>query len=177
MQKKLLLNSATFDITLTRMAHQIIENHYPFTNTVMIGVQAKGVFFATQLHAKIITILGNIHIDLGALDATFYRDDFRKKNNHLVPHSTAINFLIEDKNVLLIDDVLFTGRTVRAAMDALLDYGRPKKVELVTMVDRRYLRDLPIEASYVGITIDTTAMQNVEVTWESNNAQNEIYLT
>jgi pyrimidine operon attenuation protein / uracil phosphoribosyltransferase len=177
MSKKLILNESTFNITLTRIAHQIIENHYPFTNTVMIGVQAKGVYFATQLHNTISQILGTTTIHLGALDATFYRDDFRKTNAHLVPHTTTIDFEIENKNVLLIDDVLFTGRTIRAAMDALLDYGRPHKIELVTMVDRRYQRDLPIEANYVGITIDSTPQQNVAVTWASNGEKNEIYLT
>ena len=110
----------------------------------------------------------------GKLDITFYRDDIRKEIH--VPNQTAINFSIEDKNVVLIDDVLYTGRTIRAALDALMDFGRPAKVELMVLIDRRYSRQLPIQPDYTGKAIDSIITQKVKVLWKEKDEKDEVVL-
>ncbi|MBN8702685.1 MAG: bifunctional pyr operon transcriptional regulator/uracil phosphoribosyltransferase PyrR, partial [Bacteroidetes bacterium] len=129
MEPKLILNTKQFEIILTRLSHQLIENHGSFDNSVIIGLQPRGVYLAKRIQAKLESILKNKKINVGDLDVTFYRDDFRKKE--LTPNKTNIEFIIEDKNVVLIDDVLYTGRTIRAGLDAMLAFGRPKNVELL----------------------------------------------
>jgi pyrimidine operon attenuation protein/uracil phosphoribosyltransferase len=113
-------------------------------------------------------------IHCGDLDITFYRDDFRKKE--LIPNRTNIDFIIEDKNVILVDDVLFTGRTIRAGLDAMQAFGRPKDVELLVLVDRRFSRHVPIQAKYVGMTIDSIESQNVRVEWKETEGKDKITL-
>ena len=152
------------DITLKRLCQEIIENHDPMENTVLIGLQPRGIFLADRIKHFLNQDFG-VDIPLGYLDATFYRDDFKRKGNILKPNSTEINFIIEDKNVILIDDVLATGRMVRAAIDAMQAFGRPEKVELLCLIDRKYNRDLPIQANFAGKKVNTLDSQRVLVEW------------
>jgi len=163
---RVILSGKRFLLTIDRLCHQIIENHGAFSNSCIIGVQPRGVRFADRIHKRLIEITGSDKIDFGVLDVTFYRDDFRRRDTPLSAQKTEINFLVEDRNVLLIDDVLYSGRTIRAALDALQHYGRPQKVELVTLVDRRFNRHLPIQADYLGISVDAVDEALVKVEWK-----------
>lgn len=174
MQPKILLEKTKFDVTIKRLCHQLIEVHNDFAQTVIIGLQPRGVFLARRISKELQSILKNRKISCGELDITFHRDDFRKKE--LIPNRTNIDFIIEDKNVVLVDDVLFTGRTIRAGLDAMLDFGRPKDVELLVLVDRRFARHVPIQAKYVGITIDSIESQNVRVEWKESEGKDKITL-
>ena len=174
MQKKLILDSDLLDITLSRLCQQLIEAHQDFSETVILGLQPRGIFLAEIIHQKLEKLLKK-SIPLGYLDATFHRDDFRRREI-VIPSETKIDFQIEDKNVILVDDVLYTGRTIRAGMDAMIDYGRPKKVELLTLVDRRYRRHLPIAPDYIGISVDTITTEKVIVKWKEVDGTDEIFL-
>jgi pyrimidine operon attenuation protein/uracil phosphoribosyltransferase len=176
MQKKLILDSDQLDITLSRLCHQLVENHLDFANSVMLGLQPRGIYLATLLHQKLEKSLKK-KIDLGYLDATFHRDDFRRRELPVKANETKVPFIIEGKNVILIDDVLFTGRTVRAALDAMIAFGRPAKVELLVLIDRKFNRDLPIAPDYVGKSVNTVDTQKVQVEWQAQgNKQNKIWL-
>ncbi len=161
---KTILASEQLHLTIQRLSHQIIENHFPFSNTVIIGMQPRGVFLADRIVANIRSLYADHKIEYGKLDITFYRDDVHKELH--VANQTTINFSIENKKVVLIDDVLYTGRTIRAAMDALLDFGRPEKVELCVLIDRRFNRQLPIQPDYTGKAIDSILSQKVTVDWQ-----------
>jgi pyrimidine operon attenuation protein / uracil phosphoribosyltransferase len=169
---KVLLSEKKFEITLTRLSHQLIEIHNNFENTVIIGLQPRGVFLSRRLHEQLSKLTKNKNILHGELDITFFRDDFRQKE--LIPNKTNIPFLIEDKNVVLVDDVLFTGRTIRAGLDALLAFGRPKQVELLVLIDRRFSRHLPIQPNYVGKSIDSIASQLVKVDWKELDGRDKV---
>ncbi len=171
---KILLNEQNFEITLTRLCHQLIETHNNFENTALIGLQPRGVFLSKRIHRQLQTLCKNKNILCGDLDITFYRDDFRQKE--LIPNQTNIPFIIENKNVVLIDDVLFTGRTIRAGLDALLAFGRPNKVELLVLIDRRFSRHLPIQPNYVGKTIDSIQSQQVKVEWKETEGHDKVTL-
>jgi pyrimidine operon attenuation protein/uracil phosphoribosyltransferase len=176
MRKKLILDSDHLDITLSRLSHQLIENHNDFSNTVIIGMQPRGIFLAEMIHKKV-EAASRSEINLGYLDTTFYRDDFRRRDTPALATETRIPFAIEEKNVILIDDVLYTGRTVRAALDAMISFGRPSKVELLVLVDRKHTRDLPIAADYVGIYVDTLETQKVLVELVAQgHKENKIWL-
>ena len=176
MRKKLILDSDHLDITLSRLSHQLIENHNDFSGSVILGMQPRGIFLAELIQKKIEAASGT-SVNLGYLDATFFRDDFRRREVTAKASETRIPFVIEEKNVVLIDDVLYTGRTVRAALDAMMAFGRPAKVELMVLVDRRHTRDLPISADYVGIYVDTLETQKVLVELEAQgHKQNKIWL-
>jgi pyrimidine operon attenuation protein / uracil phosphoribosyltransferase len=176
MQKKLILDSDLLDITLNRLCQQLIENHGPFDKTVILGLQPRGIHLAELIHTKLEREL-SVSIPLGYLDATFHRDDFRRREIPAKASETRVPFVIEGKTVILIDDVLFTGRTVRAALDAMIAFGRPEKVELLVLIDRRRTRDLPIAADYVGKYVDTIDTQRVLVQWMAQgNKQNKIWL-
>ena len=174
MQKRLLLDSQLLQITIQRLCQHLIENHNDFSSTVILGLQPRGVFVANRIQ-KVIQELEGCHVDVGYLDTTFHRDDFRRR----VPKKaseTRVPFLIEDKDVILVDDVLFTGRSVRAAMDAMISFGRPTKVELLVLIDRLYTRQLPIEANYVGKQVNTLASQYVEVGLKEQSGNDSIWL-
>lgn len=173
-QSKILLEKQQFDVTLKRLCHQLIEEHNNFNNTVIIGLQPRGIFLAERIKNELEKILNVKKINCGVLDITFHRDDFRQKE--LIPNKTNIDFIIEEKNVILIDDVLFTGRTIRAGLDAMLAFGRPKDVELLVLVDRRFARHVPIQAKYVGITIDSIETQNVKVEWKEIEGKDKVTL-
>lgn len=176
MQKLTLLDGPKFQITIQRLCHQLIENHDHFENSVILGIQPRGVFLANRILEELKRSLPKVQIESGNLDITFFRDDFRRKESPLIPSSTEIDFIIEGKKVILVDDVLWTGRTIRAAMDALQSFGRPEKVELLTLVDRRFSRHLPIEADYIGIKVDTIDSQKVIVSWKETDHEDKVIL-
>lgn len=174
LKPRILLQDKQFEITILRLCHQLIEVHGDFKNSVIIGLQPRGVLLAKRIQQVLQQILKTKKINCGELDITFFRDDFRKKE--LIPNRTNIDFIIEDKNVVLVDDVLFTGRTIRAGLDAMLAFGRPKDVELLVLVDRRFSRHVPIQAKYAGITIDSIEQQNVKVEWKETDGKDKITL-
>jgi pyrimidine operon attenuation protein/uracil phosphoribosyltransferase len=147
-QLKSVLSEQQLGITIKRLAHQILENNNDLVNTVLIGLQPRGIYISDRIVSAIKKEFPNIVVQYGKLDITFYRDDVRKELRFA--NQTDIIFSIEGKNVVLIDDVLYTGRTIRAALDALQDFGRPEKVELCVLIDRRFRRQLPIQPDYVG---------------------------
>ena len=161
-------------LAIKRLANQILENHVQMKNTVLIGIQPRGIFLSDRIVAAIRMEIKNTDFFYGKLDITFYRDDIRKELH--VPNHTDISFSIEGKNVILIDDVLYTGRTIRAALDALMDFGRPEKVELLTLIDRRYSRQLPIQPDYTGRVIDSIVSQKVKVLWSERDEKDEVVL-
>jgi len=171
---RILLEDKQFEITILRLCHQLIEVHGDFNNSVIIGLQPRGVLLAKRIQQVLQKILKNKKVHCGELDITFFRDDFRKKE--LIPNKTNINFIIEDKNVVLVDDVLFSGRTIRAGLDAMLAFGRPADVELLVLVDRRFQRHVPIQAKYAGITIDSIEQQNVKVNWKEIDGKDKVTL-
>ena len=174
MKPRIILDSKLFEITVTRLCYQLIETHNDFSNTVIVGLQPRGTFLAKRIQNKLSIILKDNNIKCGSLDTTFYRDDFRKKE--LIPSSTEMNFIIEDKNVILVDDVLYTGRTIRAGLDAMLAFGRPQDVELLVLIDRRLSRNLPIQAKYIGKTIDSIASEKVKVEWKETDGADKVTL-
>lgn len=161
---KTILTQQQVALTVKRLAQQVFENHMQLDNTVLIGLQPRGIFVSDRIVDEMKGLLASDKINYGKLDITFYRDDVRMQIHKA--NKTDINFSIEGKNVVLIDDVLWTGRTIRAAMDALLDFGRPSKVELCVLIDRRFSREYPIQADYVGRSIDTFANQKVLVNFD-----------
>ena len=173
MKPRVLLENKQLEVTLTRLCYQLIEVHNDFSNTVIIGLQPRGIYLAHRIHKLLEAILKK-KIHCGDLDTTFYRDDFRKKE--LIPNRTNIDFIIEDKNVVLIDDVLFTGRSIRAGLDAMLAFGRPSDVELLVLVDRRFSRHVPIQAKYIGLVIDSIETQNVKVDWKELDGKDRVTL-
>lgn len=177
MQKKLILDSDLLDITVNRLCQQLIENHSDFNDTVIIGMQPRGIYLAELIHQKLETIIKK-SIPLGYLDATFHRDDFRRREIPARGNETRIPFLVEGRKVVLVDDVLFTGRSIRAALDAMIAFGRPAKVELLVLIDRKYNRDIPIAADYVGKVVNTLTSQRVLVELQAQgHKQNKIWLT
>lgn len=171
---KLILTEQHLAITIKRLAHQILENHIDLHNTVFIGIQPRGVYLSDQLVSEIKKQTQRNNIDYGKLDITFYRDDVSQEIR--VPNQTNILFSIEGKNVILIDDVLYTGRTIRAALDALMDLGRPGKVELCVLIDRRFSRQFPIQPDYVGKSIDSIFSQKVKVFWKEKDGKEEVVM-
>lgn len=175
MERQVILNSKRFELTINRLCYQLIENHGDFSDTVLIGLQPRGINVVTRLKSKLEHIL-NKEVVCGSLDVTFHRDDFRRRETPLIPSVTNIDFVIENKNVVLVDDVLYTGRTIRSGLDALLAFGRPRKVELLCIVDRRFKRDLPIQADYVGKSVDTLVSERVLVEWKEIEGEDKVIL-
>jgi len=171
---KTILTEQQLAITIRRLCHQVLESHINLENTVLIGLQPRGIFVSDRIAKQLKQELNGSPVEYGKLDITFYRDDIRKELH--VVNQTNIPFSIENKQVILIDDVLYTGRTIRAALDALMDYGRPAKVELCVLVDRRFSRQLPIQADYVGRSIDSIISQKVKVFWKERDGREEVVL-
>lgn len=161
---KTILDSQQLDLTVQRLSHQLVEDHGDFSNTVLIGIQPRGIYLADKIVDHLHKINGQVKLNYGKLDITFYRDDVRQELH--IPNQTDIPFSIEESNVILIDDVLFTGRTIRAALDALLAFGRPAKVQLCVLIDRRFSRQLPIQPDYCGKSIDSIISEKVKVNWQ-----------
>jgi len=176
MKPRLILNTQNFALTVNRLCYQLIETHTDFSNSVIIGLQPRGIYLAKRIQNQLIKILGTKDILCGNLDVTFYRDDFRRRENPLLAQPTQLDFIIEGKNVILIDDVLFTGRTIRAGLDAMLSFGRPKNVELLVLIDRRYSRHLPIQPDYVGKRVDAVASEKVKVEWQETDGIDKVWL-
>jgi len=166
---KIILSGSQLSITIRRLAHQVLENHHELENTVLIGIQPRGVFLSDRLVKEIQNQMPGHKINYGKLDITFYRDDVL--NELHVANQTDIPFTIENKKVVLIDDVLYTGRTIRSALDALIDYGQPAKVELCVLIDRRFSRQFPIQPDYVGKSIDSIITQRVKVSWDEEEVK------
>ena len=171
---RLILNSKQVELTINRLCHQLIENHDDFSQTCILGLQNKGVFVSQQICKRLKELLPKATFRHGTLDITFYRDDYRRRDTLVVPGTTQVDFSIENQKVILVDDVLYTGRTIRAAMDALLAFGRPSKVELLVFIDRKYSRHLPIEPDYTGKAIDTIDSDTVKVI--VNTKENGVWL-
>ena len=176
MQKRLILDGPNFEITLNRLCEQLIETHGHFENSVILGLQPRGIYVAERIKTRLQELVDN-PIHLGLLDITFYRDDFRRRETPKRANETRIPFIIENKKVVLVDDVLYTGRSVRAALDAMIAFGRPSKVELLVLIDRKFSRQLPIEPDYVGKRVNTMHSQVVEVDWrEQGHKKDRIWL-
>ena len=171
---KTILNEPQLEITIQRLTHQLLENHINLENTVLIGIQPRGIYFSDRIVQQLKGQVNPASIRYGKLDITFYRDDVRTGLHEL--NQTDIPFSIENTNVVLIDDVLWTGRTIRAALDALLDFGRPAKVELCVLIDRRFSRQLPIQSDYTGKSIDSIITQKVKVYWKEKDGKDEVAL-
>ena len=176
MPNKILLDSKKIEIILSRLVYELIENHKDFHDTVLLGLQPRGIFLIDKILEVFKRDHPNIKIKSGILDYTFFRDDFRRSEKTLSANSTKINFSIENKNVVLIDDVLFTGRSIKAAMSSIDTYGRPKSIELLVLIDRRFKREIPIEANYCGAKIDTFKGDRVKVLWGEKLKENVIYI-
>jgi pyrimidine operon attenuation protein/uracil phosphoribosyltransferase len=171
---KLILTEKQMSLTIKRLAHQIMENRSDVSGLAIIGLQPRGIFFSNRIYTEIQALVNEKKIHYGKLDITFYRDDVRSSLHKA--NETDIPFSIENKNVILIDDVLYTGRTTRAALDALLDFGRPAKVELCVLIDRRFTRDFPIQSDYTGKRIDSFETQKVLVRWKENAGKDEVVI-
>lgn len=160
-QKAQLMSASEIERTLVRLAYEIVEKNDGVTGLGLVGIRRRGVPLAERL-GKIITRIENAQVPVGSLDITFYRDDLSTLGPKPVVQEKEIGFDIEDKNIVLVDDVLFTGRTTRAALDALFAHGRPRRVQLCVLVDRGH-REIPVEATYVGRNVQTTLNEVIEV--------------
>ncbi|MDT0687813.1 bifunctional pyr operon transcriptional regulator/uracil phosphoribosyltransferase PyrR [Autumnicola psychrophila] len=176
MSQKVLLGSKEIDIILHRLACQLVENHTTFENTVLVGIQPRGVFLASRIEDILNSEFNITEIKSGQLDITFYRDDFRRGEKPLEANKTKIDFVVEDKRVVFIDDVLYTGRSIRSALTAIQSFGRPREIELLTLIDRRFSRHLPIQPDYNGRQVDAINEEKVKVNWKENEGEDVVYL-
>ena len=176
MSQKVLLNATEVNIILHRLACQLIENHNDFSNTVLIGIQPRGKYLANRLAKMLSSDYKVKNLQLGHLDITFYRDDFRRGEKILEANTTKIDFIVENKKVVFIDDVLYTGRSIRAALTAIQSFGRPNEIELLTLIDRRFSRHLPIQPNYRGRQVDAINGEKVKVHWKENEGEDAVYL-
>ena len=176
MSQKVLLNAKEVNIILHRLACQLIENHNDFTNTVLIGIQPRGKYLAIRLSEMLKNDYKIKNVQLGYLDITFFRDDFRRGEKPLEANTTDIDFIVENKKVVFIDDVLYTGRSIRAALTAIQTFGRPDEIELLTLIDRRFSRHLPIQPDYKGRQVDAINNEKVKVNWIESEGEDSVYL-
>jgi pyrimidine operon attenuation protein / uracil phosphoribosyltransferase len=163
------------DLMIDRICHELIENHGDFSDSCLVGIQPRGVYFAGRIYRRLVE-LGFSDLKYGKLDVTFHRDDFRRRDTILVPHPIEMNFIVEQKRVIFLDDVLYSGRTINAALNAIQHYGRPAQVELAVMIDRRFNRDLPIAPDYVGMVVDTLDKAYIKVEWAEVHGRDEVFL-
>ncbi|MEQ3665468.1 MULTISPECIES: bifunctional pyr operon transcriptional regulator/uracil phosphoribosyltransferase PyrR [unclassified Olleya] len=176
MSQKVLLNATEVNIILHRLACQLIEKHNDFSNTVLIGIQPRGKYLANRIASLLKEEYKINNLQLGHLDITFYRDDFRRSDKPLEASTTEINVQVEDKKIVFIDDVLYTGRSIRSALTAIQSFGRPKEIELLTLIDRRFSRHLPIQPDYRGRQVDAINNEKVKVNWVENEGEDTVYL-
>lgn len=173
-EKARILSSSEIERTLVRLAHEIVEKNNGSENLGLIGIKRRGAPLAQRLAA----LIGKIEkrpVDVGTLDIEFYRDDLTTRDVRPVVHPGAIGFDVNGRNIVLVDDVLYTGRTIRAALDALFDHGRPRRVQLLALIDRGH-RELPIEAAFVGRTVQTTEREIIEVELEEVDGSEQVLL-
>ena len=175
-EERQILDQQDIKITIERLCQQLIEHHNDFNNTVIIGVQPRGTLLSNRIITKLTQLLKITNIESGNLDISFYRDDLRRREEPIVPQVMDMNLSLEGKNVVLIDDVLFTGRSIRSALDALMAFGRPKSVELLALINRRFSRHLPIQPNYVGRTIDALKTEKVIVEWKEINGKDRVLM-
>ncbi len=173
---RIILTQERFALTIERLCQQLIEEYDDFHDTCFVGIQTGGAVLSERLCHRIKAILNIPKIECGKLDITFYRDDFRRRDKPLTPSATKMDFLVENKNVILVDDVLYTGRTTQAALTALNHFGRPRSVELLVMVDRRFNRHIPVQPDFVGLTVDALDEAYVRVEWKEENGEDRILL-
>lgn len=173
---RVILEATHLQLTINRLCHQLIENHDNFENTCLIGVQPRGVFLSDRIAKTLQEIAPSNQLKYGYLDVTFYRDDFREKGTPPTPAQTQIDFSVEHKKVILVDDVLYTGRTIRSAMDAILDYGRPSFMELLVLIDRRFSRHVPVQPDYTGTTVDAITSEKVKVEWGEKDGTDRVWI-
>jgi pyrimidine operon attenuation protein/uracil phosphoribosyltransferase len=176
MSQKTLLTSKEVTIILHRLACQLIEKHLDFSNTILIGIQPRGKYLAQRIKSIIENEYQIPEIQLGFLDITFFRDDFRRGEKTLEANKTEIDFIVEDKKVVFIDDVLYTGRSIRAALTAIQSFGRPSEIELLVLIDRRFSRHLPIQPDYRGRQVDAINNEKVKVNWSENDGEDAVFL-
>jgi len=176
MSQKVLLTSKEVNIILHRLACQLIEKHLDFSNTVLIGIQPRGTFLANRLKTLLEQEYQINTIALGYLDITFFRDDFRRTDKPIDANKTSIDFLIENKKVIFIDDVLYTGRSIRSALTAIQSFGRPSEIELLVLIDRRFSRHLPIQPDYRGRQVDAINNEKVKVSWTEQDGEDAVFL-
>jgi pyrimidine operon attenuation protein/uracil phosphoribosyltransferase len=169
-----LMDASRVARTLDRMAHEIVERHPDLAGAVLVGVRSRGVPLALRL-ARLVKQASGVELPVGALDISLYRDDFTTIAPQPVTKGTEIPFSIDGRSVIIVDDVLFTGRTVRAALDQLIDFGRPARIELAVLVDRGH-RELPIRADYVGKTVGTSLAQSVQVRLREQDGEDGVDL-
>lgn len=175
MSGRRILDARKIEIILHRLALEVSEQMPSDKKTAIIGLQPRGIIPARRIHRHLCSIVQQ-ELPFGQMDTTFYRDDFRRSSSPLIPSSMDLNFSLEDTHVILVDDVLFTGRSVNAALNAVNDFGRPYKTELLVLIDRRYSRELPIEPNYTGEQVDTRAHDVVQVNWVENKGQDEVWI-
>ncbi|WP_430400785.1 bifunctional pyr operon transcriptional regulator/uracil phosphoribosyltransferase PyrR [Flavobacterium sp.] len=176
MSQKVLLTAKEVNIILHRLACQLIEKHLDFSNTILIGIQPRGKFLAQRLSTLLKEDYNIQSIQVGYLDITFFRDDFRRGDKTLEANKTEIDFVVEDKKVVFIDDVLYTGRSIRAALTAIQSFGRPSEIELLTLIDRRFSRHLPIQPDYRGRQVDAINNEKVIVKWKENEGEDLVLI-
>ena len=175
MKGHVLIPPAQFALILDRLAHQLIE-HHDFSMTDLVGLQPRGTRLAERLKRRLDELTGGAEVNCGKLDVTFFRDDFRTHEKPLAPNVNDMGFTVEQRHIVLVDDVLFTGRTIRAGMDALLAHGRPQSVALAVLIDRRFSRELPIEPNYIGKHVDSIGEQHVKVEWSEDHGEDRVIL-
>jgi len=171
-----IISHQKFDIVLRRLCHQLMENYQDFENSCIIGIQPRGTVLSDCLVSMLQSEFNVPVIEYGQLDITFYRDDYRDRTKMLLASETKMNFIVEGKKVLLVDDVLYTGRSIHAAMTALQHYGRPGHIELMTFVDRRFNRDFPIQANYLGLTVDALDEAYVKLRWNEQKTSASVFI-
>lgn len=176
MSQKILLTSKEVNIILHRLACQLIEKHLDFSDTILVGIQPRGTFLAERLKELLLKEYKVHDVALGYLDITFFRDDFRRTEKPLEANKTQINFLVENKKVIFIDDVLYTGRSIRSALTAIQSFGRPSEIELLVLIDRRFSRHLPIQPDYRGRQVDSINNEKVKVCWKEQEGEDVVYL-
>ena len=176
MSQKILLTSKEVNIILHRLACQLIEKHLDFSNTILIGIQPRGTFLAERIKNLLENEYKVQDISLGYLDITFFRDDFRRTDKPLEANKTQIDYIIENKKVIFIDDVLYTGRSIRSALTAIQSFGRPSEIELLVLIDRRFSRHLPIQPDYRGRQVDAINNEKVLVSWKENDGEDAVFL-
>lgn len=176
MSQRVLLEPKEVAITLQRLACQLFENHHDFSNTVLVGIQPRGIYLLNRLSTILKNDYGLSNLQTGQLDITFFRDDFRRGEKPLEANKTKIDFVVEDKRVVFVDDVLYTGRSIRAALTAIQSFGRPESIELLTFIDRRFSRHLPIQPDYNGRQVDAINEERVKVDWAENEGEDIVYL-
>lgn len=176
MSQKVLLTSKEVNIILHRLACQLIEKHLDFSDTILIGIQPRGKFLAERIKLVLEKEYLIPGVNVGYLDITFFRDDFRRTDKQLEANITKIDFVVDNKKVIFIDDVLYTGRSIRSALTAIQSFGRPSEIELLVLIDRRFSRHLPIQPDYRGRQVDAINGDRVKVNWKGQEGEDAVFL-